>query len=299
MRVAAEQFAVPFSTLNDHFHGRHQLKYGRPPALDANEERLLSEILQLCANWEFPLKPIDIKHIVKHYLSKRGLTEPGFIENLPGTDWFNGFMKRNPNLTIKLAENTKRVRAALSYESVEDYFRNLKNVIKNIPYSNIINYDETNFVYEPGAVKVVLKKGTKHAHRAIDSTKTSTTVIFAISGDGTMLPPYIVYKAKHLYVGWTEGGIEGARYNRTLSGRFDSTIFEDWFYSIALPHFKKLDGDKVLIGDNLSSHVTVGIIRECKNNNIRFVLLPPNSTHLLQPLDVAFFDLLRLHGKRY
>ncbi|KAG5878381.1 hypothetical protein JTB14_020617 [Gonioctena quinquepunctata] len=113
-----------------------------------------------------------------------------------------------------------------------------------------------------------------------------------------MLPPYIVYKAKHSYVGWTEGGIEGARYNRTLSGWFDATIFEDWFYSIILPHFKKLDGHKVLVGDNLSSHVTLSVIQECENNNIRFVLLPPNSTHLLQPLDVAYFRPLKAAWKK-
>lgn len=108
-----------------------------------------------------------------------------------------------------------------------------------------------------------------------------------IAGDATMFPPYIVYKAKHSYVGCTEESIEEARYNRTLSKWFDSTIFEDWSYSIALPHFKKLDGNKVLMGDNLSSHV--GVIQECQNNNVRFVLYPPNSTHLLQSLDIAFF----------
>ncbi|KAG5881207.1 hypothetical protein JTB14_026648 [Gonioctena quinquepunctata] len=296
-RAAAEQFAIPYSTINDHYHGRHLLKYGRPSALDENEEKMLAEGLQLCAKWGSPLKPIDIKHIVRQYLTKRRVTEPRFEHNLPGTDWFNGFMKQNSTLTIELAENTKRVRAALSYELVADYFRNSKNVMKDIPCSNIINYDETNFVDDPGAVKVVSKKGTKHAHRAIDSTKTSTTVMFAIAGDDTMLPPYIVYKEKHSYVGWTEGGIKVARYNRTLSGWFDATIFEDWFYSIILPHFEKLDGHKVLVENNLSSHVTLGI-QECENNEVRFLLLPPNSTHLLQPLHVAYFRPLKAAWKK-
>ncbi|KAG5876799.1 hypothetical protein JTB14_014129 [Gonioctena quinquepunctata] len=242
MRAAAERFAIPYSTINDHYHGRHPLKYGRPSALDENEEKMLAEGLQLCAKWGFPLKSIDIKHIVRQYLTKRGVTEPRFEHNLPGTDWFIGSMKRTSTLTIKLAENTKRVRAALSYELVADYFRNLKNVVKDIPCSNIINYDETNFVNDPGSVKLVLKRGTKHAHRAIDSTKTSTTVMFAIAGDGMMLPPYIVYKAKH-------------------------------------------------------SHVTLSVIQECENN-IRFVLLPPNSTHLLQPLDVAYFRPLKAAWKK-
>ncbi|KAG5895044.1 hypothetical protein JTB14_021872 [Gonioctena quinquepunctata] len=45
----------------------------------------------------------------------------------------------------------------------------------------------------------------------------------------------------------------------------------------------------MLIGDNLASHVSINVIQECQNNNIRFVLLPPNSTHLTQPPDVCYF----------
>lgn len=118
--------------------------------------------------------------------------------------------------------------------------------------------------------------------------------MFAIAADGTLLPPYVVYKAKHSYEGWTEGGIEGARYNRSMSGWFDSELFEDWFKTIIIPYFRKLAGPKVLIGDNLNSHITMNVIQECENNGIRFVLLPPNSTHLLQPLDVAYFRPLKI-----
>ena len=48
-------------------------------------------------------------------------------------------------------------------------------------------------------------------------------------------------------------------------------------------------GKKVLIGDNLSSHLSAEVIRLCEENDIHFVFLPSNSTHLMQPLDVAFF----------
>ncbi|KAJ8897261.1 hypothetical protein PR048_002607 [Dryococelus australis] len=46
---------------------------------------------------------------------------------------------------------------------------------------------------------------------------------------------------------------------------------------------KKKNSTDVLIGDNLSSHLN------CRDNDIRFVALPIHPTHLLQPLDVAFF----------
>lgn len=119
--------------------------------------------------------------------------------------------------------------------------------------------------------------------------------MFCGSASGTLLPPYVCYRAEHLYDTWTQGGPDGTRYNRSKNGWFNVIVFEDWFYSIALPYFKKFDADapKVLIGDNLSSHISVKIIQDCKKHNIRFVLLPPNSTHYCQPLDAAFFRPLK------
>jgi len=56
-----------------------------------------------------------------------------------------------------------------------------------------------------------------------------------------------------------------------------------------LPRLKKLDGKKIVIGDNLSSHINVAVLEACTKFNIAFIALPPNSTHLTQPLDVAYF----------
>lgn len=70
-------------------------------------------------------------------------------------------------------------------------------------------------------------------------------------------------------------------------------IFEDWFTFSFIPHIKNLVGTKVLIGDNLASHLSINVINLCRINGVKFVLLPPNSTHLCQPLDLAFFRPLK------
>lgn len=297
IRQAAERYGVPYSTVQRRVQGTHSLKYGRQPVLSEEEESHIVEASMICAQWGFPLRSTDIKIIVQQYLNAQGRTTR-FTDNRPGDDWFKCFLRRNPTLTIKLAENTKRARAGLSYEVIEEYFQNLKKTLQDVPPENIINYDETNFGDDPGAVKVVTKRGSKHTFRTIDTSKSCTTVMFAIAGDGTLLPPYVVYKAKHMYEGWTENGLEGTRYNRSLSGWFDSDLFEDWFNKIALPYFKKLTGPKMLLGDNLNSHLTLGVIKKCEENNIRFTLLPPNATHLLQPLDVAYFRPMKRAWKK-
>lgn len=118
--------------------------------------------------------------------------------------------------------------------------------------------------------------------------------MFAASADGNLFPPYVVYKAKNLYAPWIEGDVQGSHYNCTESGWFDQSIFEDWFLKIILPWVRRTNDPKVLIGDNLSSHVSLNIIKLCEQNNIRFVLLLPNSTHLCQPLDVAVFHPMKV-----
>lgn len=86
-----------------------------------------------------------------------------------------------------------------------------------------------------------------------------------------------------------ENGPRHCRYNRTTSGWFDSNTFQDWVETVALPYFQNKEGRKVLIGDNLSSHLSIDLIRKCKEKDVYFVFVPANSTHLTQPLDVAFF----------
>lgn len=52
-----------------------------------------------------------------------------------------------------------------------------------------------------------------------------------------------------------------------------------------------------MTGNNLASHLSQKVIESCEKNNISFVLLPPNSTYLTQPLDIVFFRPLKMKWK--
>lgn len=56
---------VPYTTVQRRYHGHHTLKYGRQPALSDAQELRLKEILQICAEWVFPLNSTDIRTIVQ------------------------------------------------------------------------------------------------------------------------------------------------------------------------------------------------------------------------------------------
>ena len=113
--------------------------------------------------------------------------------------------------------------------------------------------------------------------------------MFCGTATGELLPLYVVYKAGRVWSTWKEGGPEGTKYDCTKSGWFDKITFENWFFRILLPHARNRPGPKVVICDNLLSHVNERVIHKCRKHSIKFVFLPSNSTHLTQPLDVAFF----------
>lgn len=293
LRKISEKYSIPRTTIKRKMEETHPKKYGRQPALNNDEERQIAQCLIVCGEWGFPLTKLDIRLIIKQFLDRIGRQESRFRNNMPGKDFINLFLKRHPELSVRFSENIKRCRAAVGANLINSYFDQLANSLEGVSAESIVNYDETNFCDDPGKQKVIIRRGSKHPKYVIDSSKSSTSLMMSGSASGVLLPPYIVYRAENLYPTWIEGGPAQTRYNRSKNGWFEERTFEDWFLSIALPYLKKQPAPRVLIGDNLSSHISQNVIQTCNENDIRFVLLPPNSTGICQPMDVAFFAPLK------
>ena len=137
-----------------------------------------------------------------------------------------------------------------------------------------------------------------YEERIINTPKAAVSLMYCGSAVGELLPPYVVYKAEQQWSTWTEGGPKGTVYNRSKSGWFDCHTFQDWFFKLILPALRRQTGKKVLMGDDLSSHINPQVIQACSENNLAFVCLPPNSTHLTQPLDVAFYRPMKIARRK-
>ncbi|KAJ8882588.1 hypothetical protein PR048_014399 [Dryococelus australis] len=154
-------------------------------------------------------------------------------------------------------------RAAVDENVMTDYIFNLAETLEEVDPSNVYNYDETNLTDNPGSKKVVTKRGLKYPEAVCNASKANISIMMYGSATGELLAPYAVYRSKHL-------------------------VFESWVMSIMLPVLRNKEGKNV-IGHNPPSHTTSTVLKECKRNNTSFLCLPPNSTHLSQPLYVAFF----------
>lgn len=97
-----------------------------------------------------------------------------------------------------------------------------------------------------------------------------------------------IFKGKQVWSDWLYDAPPGTKMNVSQSGWIDQHVFDDQF----LPNVMTNEEKKVLICDNLSSHISLSTLRLCEENKISICLVP-NSTHLLQPLDVAYFASLK------
>ncbi|KAJ8968940.1 hypothetical protein NQ314_002032 [Rhamnusium bicolor] len=265
-------------------------KPGYPSVFSHEEERRFVSCIHSFSEFGFPVTEIELRQIIKTYLNRQGRKIPRIWDNFLGKDWVKSFLNHHKDLTARIASNIKRTRAALHENQMREYKKNLEQTLTDVEPHAIYIYDETNLTDDPGQKKILTKRDLKYPERICNSSNSSNSLMIAGNSAGKLLPPYVVYKSKHLWDTWTENGPPGTLYENTASGWFESRTFADWFITLLLP---KLQEKKVVIGDNLSSHINVEILDLCRVNDIHFVCLPPNSTHVTQPLNVAFFGLMK------
>lgn len=150
-KEASETYNIPVVTLWRKMNNKNPKKYGGQPVLNSVEENAIVEAVITAAEWGYPYEKEDIKCLVKSYLDRAGKVVKKFHNNIPGKDWCDDFLKRHKDvLKVRLAENIKRSRAAVSRPVLNEYFDKLEVSLQNVPPQNFINYDETNFVDDPG-----------------------------------------------------------------------------------------------------------------------------------------------------
>lgn len=297
---AAETYDVPKTTLWRKLVKKNctQKKAGRPTLFSEKEEKCFIQHIKVVAEWGFPFDTTDLRIFAQKYLEKLGKVIYGLKDNMPGPDWARYFIERyKKELSNRMASNISTDRAKTTSETIDIFFENYIKTVEGVSPDCIINYDETNLTDDPGNKKYIYKRGTKYPERVINSSKTSISLMFSGTAAGQLLPIYVVYKADNLWDTWLEGGPEDTRYNRSKSGWFDGACFEDWFLKVIVPFAKSKPGRKIVVGDNLSSHFSANVLNTCEELNIAFVCLPPKTTHLLQPLDVAFYAPLKKYWR--
>ncbi|XP_020297300.1 uncharacterized protein LOC109861874 [Pseudomyrmex gracilis] len=304
--VAASKFGIPRSTLVSKKYKKYsEGKPGPATILTEEEEDVLVQWLFHCSKKGFPLTKTNLIDSVQLFVKKLN-QKNSFMDNRLGRHWFEGFMRRHKNVSQRLAENLTFSRAIISETGLRKWFDEVLNYLKdknltNIDPSRIFNGDETCFLLNPKGGPVLIEKGTKNAYNIVDNNeKESISVLIMGNATGQLAPPLIIllYKRIPSYIntklpqGWAVGRSEsgwmtGEIFFEYIANTFHNRIIKN---NIPRPILLFLDGHTL--------HLTMPLSYFCSANGIEVIALKPNSTHILQPMDVALFGPLKCSWKK-
>ena len=293
IRRAALQFNVPKSSLGDRISGRVVPGSTSGPAtyLITAEEDELVLFLCRCASIGYAKSRKEVLALVQRILDSRGIAK--VITN----GWWESFCRRHPDITLRATTALSLTRAKASDpEMISRYFDLLeKTLIENDltgKPGQIYNMDETGMPLDPKPPKVVVKRGSS-AHNLCSGEKAQETVVACVNAAGSSIPPMVIWDRKILAPELTVGEIPGTIYGLSSNGWMDQELFNIWFSNHFLryaPAVRPL----LLLLDGHSSHYCLDTIRLAAKEKVIVFALPPNTTHLSQPLDKGCFGPLKM-----
>lgn len=294
IRRAAMESGVPKSTLGDRISGRvlPGTKSGPHSYLTTEEEEELATFVTRCATIGYGKTRKDVLALVQRICASRGLCVT------VSSGWWDSFVQRYPNLTLRAPAPLSHARSnASSYDVVESYFDLLEetlveNDLLNKP-GQLYNMDESGMPLDPKSPKIVHIRGVKNPLSNCSNTKAQITIVGCVSAAGQILPPMVVWDRKTLTPKLAEGEVPGTIYGLSPKGWMDQELFDLWFtrhFLRFIPPVRPV----LLIMDGHSSHYCPDTIRLAAKEQIIVFTLPPNTTHLTQPLDKGVFGPLKV-----
>ena len=300
IKSSANKYSIPYTTLRDHMSGRvsGENSRGHPTVLTAEEETEIVDACIIFAEWGFGLGRKEVEGIVGNYLKCTKKKNP-FKDTIPGEGWWSGFMKRHPEIRKRKPQHLQMVRAKQSNRIIVNHWFTscLEPALQNLDLFNkpeqIYNVDESGFPLSWTPKTILTKKGQKTPQALMaGSGRENITVQTCISGSGTLLPPYVVYKGERLMSNTTFGGPLASRYAVSHNGWMTEESFVDWLKALFIPSLPPTR-PVLLILDGHKSHITYEVREIARDNNIHLLKLPPHTTHLLQPLDIGVFNRMK------
>ncbi|OOQ84502.1 hypothetical protein PEBR_29779 [Penicillium brasilianum] len=280
IRAAAKLYEIPYTTLHARADGRVSRVDKRPSGhkLTQTEEDALAEwILSMDSRGAAP-RPATVGEMANILLATRGSNPPPTV----GVNWPSSFIKRRDELRSRFSRRYDYQRALNEDpKSIRQWFTTVQRTIdeKGIQPEDIYNFDETGFAMGLISSQKVVTRAEYYGRPRLlqPGNREWVTAIEAICADGYSLPPCIVFKGKVAIAGWFNENLpKDWRIEVSANGWTTHEIGLRWLQKIFIPY-------------------TNSRVRE---NDIIPLCMPAHSSHLLQPLDVGCFAVVkRAYGR--
>ena len=242
-----------------------------------------------------PPTHIQVREFAQRIARKNGHEEP------IGRHWIENFLTRHTEIkTLRSRKiDTARFNGATT-NRIKAFFQLLQlPEIKAIPKENRYNMDECGVIEGQGNNGLVLGNAEKNiVLQKNPGSRIWTTIVECISADGRALTPLVIFKGETDQQQWLPEDrdfLSSWDFKSSTEEWTDDKIALTWLKMIFIPQtMSQKEGEKrLLIIDGHSSHATDDFMFECFYNGIYVLWIPPHSSHVTQPLDVAVFGSVK------
>jgi hypothetical protein len=266
LREASRLYNVPLETLRRRVNGLVAVDCRPGPRTVLSEEEIkLAKYLIQMSEMGYGLTREGVMGLAYSIVQKTKRPHP-FQNGSAGRAWFEGFMRRNPNLTIRSPQPLSYCSAASgNKDTIADFFGKLGSLYGKLNLLSkamqVFNCDETGvtIVFKPNKVIAELGKRNVYAVSAAERGKTHT-VLSCVSAAGFIVPPMIIYPRKTCVPDkLKDGAFPNTLFKNSESGWINSELFVEWFNEMT------------------------------RENGVCLLCLPAHTSHIFQPLDVGVF----------
>ena len=217
-----------------------------------------------------------------------------------GQNWVPRFIERHPQIKSVLGRRIEASRMeGATEEAINAWFDAFQETVDKfkISDSNIYNMDETGFaIGSMESTRIIVDSATRTKWQANPGRQEWISVIECICADGTVIDPFVIMKGKNVTREATPAHLDRIwTFTSTANGWTSDYNSLEWLRKTFEPSTAdRANGQtRQLICDGHGSHISGGFIVYCMEHRIELLVLPPHTSHLLQPLDVAIFGPLK------
>ncbi|KAJ0170056.1 hypothetical protein K1T71_014662 [Dendrolimus kikuchii] len=197
-------YGVPKTTVHDRLCGKvaanKKPKVGPDPVLGHEGEEQIKKWIIDMARCGFPINKSDLMESVAKIIRDTGIKNP-FKDGMPGNTWYQSFLKRHPDISIREPEGINNARAVVTETRIRLWFQDLKEYIKSLNAldifedpDRIFNGDETGFPLCPKSGKVLGPRGYKNLYIIKkNNEKENVSVLVVFSASGILCHPLVIF----------------------------------------------------------------------------------------------------------
>ena len=255
------------------------------------QESEIETYLKTAASIFFGLTPLDVRKLSYEYALTLTIDVPESwrYSKIAGVDWFYGFLKRHPGLSIRQPEATSLARAtSFNQHNVENFYIKLAEVITRykLETQDIWNIDETGVTTVQKPRCIVASKGTKQVGALTSEERGQlVTLCVAISATGNTVPPMFIFLRKHFKDHFIRDGPPGCSGAVTPSGWIQAEEFLQFMKRFVRNTRAAEDHPLLVLLDNHHSHLDMNVLNFAKATTLCFYhfrhIAPIKCSHLM------------------